>query len=109
MSVLISARCLFQDVDSAYLVKADLEDKVGALTDEINFLRNVYEEVLKLVMKINQNIFVIFLYFFICTLWYPVISFVTVTLSFGSLFFLRLTTHWRVNFKRYLPQECILF
>lgn len=34
-----------QDVDSAYLVKADLEDKVGALTDEINFLRNVYEEV----------------------------------------------------------------
>lgn len=35
----------FQDVDSAYLVKADLEDKVGALTDEINFLRNVYEEV----------------------------------------------------------------
>ena len=37
-----------QDVDSAYLVKADLEDKVGALTDEINFLRNVYEEVLEL-------------------------------------------------------------
>ncbi len=34
-----------QDVDSAYLVKADLEDKVGALTDEINFLRNIYEEV----------------------------------------------------------------
>ncbi|KAG7268403.1 hypothetical protein CRUP_016277 [Coryphaenoides rupestris] len=33
-----------RDVDSAYLVKADLEDKVGALTDEINFLRNVYEE-----------------------------------------------------------------
>ena len=36
-----------QDVDSAYLVKADLEDKVGALTDEINFLRNVYDEVKK--------------------------------------------------------------
>ncbi|KAK0136809.1 Keratin, type II cytoskeletal 8 [Merluccius polli] len=35
---------LKKDVDSAYLVKADLEDKVGALTDEINFLRNVYEE-----------------------------------------------------------------
>ena len=34
-----------QDVDSAYLVKADLEDKVGSLTDEINFLRNIYEEV----------------------------------------------------------------
>lgn len=36
-----------QDVDSAYLVKADLEDKVGALTDEINFLRHVYDEVQK--------------------------------------------------------------
>lgn len=34
-----------QDVDSAYLVKADLEDKVGSSTDEINFLRNIYEEV----------------------------------------------------------------
>lgn len=34
-------------MDSAYLVKADLEDKVGALTDEINFLRNVYEEVIR--------------------------------------------------------------
>ncbi|TKS71420.1 Keratin, type II cytoskeletal 8 [Collichthys lucidus] len=38
---------LKKDVDSAYLVKADLEDKVGALTDEINFLRNIYEEVLE--------------------------------------------------------------
>lgn len=27
------------------MVKADLEDKVGALTDEINFLRAIYEEV----------------------------------------------------------------
>uniref|UniRef100_A0A3Q3WZV0 IF rod domain-containing protein n=1 Tax=Mola mola TaxID=94237 RepID=A0A3Q3WZV0_MOLML len=35
---------LKKDVDSAYLVKADLEDKVGSLTDEINFLRNIYEE-----------------------------------------------------------------
>ncbi|XP_056292781.1 keratin, type II cytoskeletal 8 [Pseudoliparis swirei] len=38
---------LKKDVDSAYMVKADLEDKVGALTDEINFLRNVYEEELQ--------------------------------------------------------------
>ncbi|XP_032370365.1 keratin, type II cytoskeletal 8 [Etheostoma spectabile] len=38
---------LKKDVDSAYLVKADLEDKVGALTDEINFLRNIYEEELR--------------------------------------------------------------
>ncbi|KAL0977921.1 hypothetical protein UPYG_G00163260 [Umbra pygmaea] len=35
---------LKKDVDSAYLVKADLEDTVGALTDEINFLRHIYEE-----------------------------------------------------------------
>lgn len=32
-------------MDSAYLVKADLEDKVGALTDEIHFLRSIYDEV----------------------------------------------------------------
>ncbi|KAM6980331.1 intermediate filament protein ON3 [Aplochiton taeniatus] len=38
---------LKKDVDSAYMVKADLEDKVGALTDEINFLRNIYEEELR--------------------------------------------------------------
>ncbi|XP_028284812.1 keratin, type II cytoskeletal 8 isoform X1 [Parambassis ranga] len=38
---------LKKDVDSAYLVKADLEDKVGSLTDEINFLRNIYEEELR--------------------------------------------------------------
>ncbi|XP_077458305.1 keratin, type II cytoskeletal 8-like isoform X1 [Stigmatopora argus] len=38
---------LKKDVDSAYMVKADLEDKVGALTDEINFLRAVYEEELR--------------------------------------------------------------
>lgn len=44
-----------QDVDSAYLVKADLEDKVGALTDEINFLRNVYEEVLKRLHALNHR------------------------------------------------------
>lgn len=43
-----------QDVDSAYLVKADLEDKVGALTDEINFLRNVYDEVWKLPPALKQ-------------------------------------------------------
>uniref|UniRef100_A0A672RI45 Keratin, type II cytoskeletal 8-like n=1 Tax=Sinocyclocheilus grahami TaxID=75366 RepID=A0A672RI45_SINGR len=29
------------------MVKADLEDKVGALTDEINFLRTIYDEELR--------------------------------------------------------------
>ncbi|MCJ8744517.1 hypothetical protein PDJAM_G00119540 [Pangasius djambal] len=38
---------LKKDVDSAYLVKADLEDKVGALTDEINFLKTIYDEELR--------------------------------------------------------------
>ncbi|XP_029509418.1 keratin, type II cytoskeletal 8-like isoform X1 [Oncorhynchus nerka] len=38
---------LKKDVDSAYLVKADLENKGGALTDEINFLRSIYEEELR--------------------------------------------------------------
>ncbi|XP_061543011.1 keratin, type II cytoskeletal 8-like isoform X1 [Phycodurus eques] len=38
---------LKKDVDSAYVVKADLEDRVGALTDEINFLRAIYEEELR--------------------------------------------------------------
>ncbi|XP_012993508.1 keratin, type II cytoskeletal 8 [Esox lucius] len=38
---------LKKDVDSAYLVKADLEDRVGALTDEMNFLRRIYEEELR--------------------------------------------------------------
>ncbi|XP_041747870.1 keratin, type II cytoskeletal 8, partial [Coregonus clupeaformis] len=38
---------LKKDVDSAYLVKADPGDKVGALTDEINFLRSIYEEELR--------------------------------------------------------------
>ncbi|KPP78853.1 intermediate filament protein ON3-like [Scleropages formosus] len=35
---------LKKDVDSAYLVKADLADMVANLTDEINFLRAIYEE-----------------------------------------------------------------
>ncbi|KAL4655702.1 intermediate filament protein ON3-like [Arapaima gigas] len=35
---------LKKDVDSAYLVKADLSDMVASLTDEINFLRAIYDE-----------------------------------------------------------------
>lgn len=35
----------FQDVDGAYMNKVELESKVDALQDEINFLRNVYEAV----------------------------------------------------------------
>lgn len=52
----ISCFVCVQDVDSAYLVKADLEDKVGSLTDEINFLRNIYEEVFSKFSKIKFDL-----------------------------------------------------
>ncbi|NXK91806.1 K2C73 protein, partial [Formicarius rufipectus] len=35
---------LKKDVDCAYMTKVELEAKVGALTDEINFLRCIYQE-----------------------------------------------------------------
>lgn len=35
----------FQDVDAAYMNKVELEAKVDALTDEINFLRAFHEAV----------------------------------------------------------------
>lgn len=34
-----------QDVDASYMNKVELEAKVDALTDEINFLRAMYETV----------------------------------------------------------------
>lgn len=67
--------CCSQDVDSAYLVKADLEDKVGALTDEINFLRNVYEEV-----NNGPDAFPVF------PLWFPLVSQMKLHLPLASLF-----------------------
>ncbi|KAJ8260310.1 hypothetical protein GJAV_G00179500 [Gymnothorax javanicus] len=38
---------LKKDVDSSYMIRADLEDQVGSLSDELNFLRNVYDENLR--------------------------------------------------------------
>lgn len=35
----------FQDVDAAYMNKVELEGRVDALQDEINFLRAVYDTV----------------------------------------------------------------
>lgn len=46
---------LSQDVDSAYMVKVDLETKVDGLQDEINFLRAIYEEVRYTFGLIHQN------------------------------------------------------
>lgn len=37
--------CLHQDIDGAYLRKADLEANVEALKEEIGFLQALYEEV----------------------------------------------------------------
>lgn len=34
-----------QDVDEAYMSKVELESRLESLTDEINFLRQLYEEV----------------------------------------------------------------
>ena len=43
---LISACWLLsQDVDAAYMNKVELQAKVDALTDEINFLRTFYDAV----------------------------------------------------------------
>lgn len=39
------SRLLHQDVDSAYLRKADLEANVDALKEEMHFLRALYEQV----------------------------------------------------------------
>lgn len=68
-----------QDVDSAYLVKADLEDKVGSLTDEINFLRNIYEEVFCILGNLDavfKTLHVIFicLFLLLCFLYSSVVS-----------------------------------
>lgn len=40
----------FQDVDAAYMNKVELEAKVDALTDEINFLRAFHEAVRTLLL-----------------------------------------------------------
>lgn len=37
--------CLSQDVDATYMNKVDLQAKVDALTDEINFLKTLYDMV----------------------------------------------------------------
>uniref|UniRef100_A0A8C3P2D8 IF rod domain-containing protein n=1 Tax=Cyanoderma ruficeps TaxID=181631 RepID=A0A8C3P2D8_9PASS len=52
---------LKKDVDCAYMTKVELEARVGALTDEINFLRCIYEEVgtisrdLSVVVSMDNN------------------------------------------------------
>lgn len=44
-----------QDVDAAYMAKVELEAKVDALNDEINFLRVLYEAVRTLSAPITPH------------------------------------------------------
>lgn len=46
----MSYSSFFQDVDAAYMNKVELEAKVDALTDEINFLRAFHEAVRTLLL-----------------------------------------------------------
>ncbi|XP_051497499.1 keratin, type II cytoskeletal 6C-like [Apus apus] len=50
---------LKKDVDCAYMTKVELEAKVGALTDEINFLRCMYEEELAQMQTISRDLSVV--------------------------------------------------
>ncbi|KYO17278.1 keratin, type II cytoskeletal 8-like [Alligator mississippiensis] len=50
---------LKKDVDKAYMSKAELEAKVQALTDEINFLRYVYEEEMSQMQTISRDLSVV--------------------------------------------------
>ncbi|NXK43512.1 K2C6A protein, partial [Piprites chloris] len=50
---------LKKDVDCAYMTKVELEAKVGALTDEINFLRCIYEEELSQMQSISRDLSVV--------------------------------------------------
>uniref|UniRef100_A0A493TLX8 IF rod domain-containing protein n=1 Tax=Anas platyrhynchos platyrhynchos TaxID=8840 RepID=A0A493TLX8_ANAPP len=50
---------LKKDVDTAYMTKVELEAKVGALTDEINFLRCIYEEELSQMQTISRDLSVV--------------------------------------------------
>ncbi|XP_060109148.1 keratin, type II cytoskeletal 5-like isoform X4 [Heteronotia binoei] len=46
---------LKKDVDCAYMTKSDLETKVGALADQIRFLRVVYEQELSQLQTVGQD------------------------------------------------------
>ncbi|XP_065606123.1 keratin, type II cytoskeletal 6C-like [Cyrtonyx montezumae] len=50
---------LKKDVDTAYMTKVELEARVGALTDEINFLRAIYEEELSQMQTISRDLSVV--------------------------------------------------
>ncbi|XP_069735106.1 keratin, type II cytoskeletal 6C-like isoform X1 [Phaenicophaeus curvirostris] len=50
---------LKKDVDCAYMNKVELEARVGALTDEISFLRCIYEEELSQMQTISRDLSVV--------------------------------------------------
>lgn len=42
----VCSAMLSQDADAAYIVKTELEAKLDCLTDEIEFLRTIYDAVM---------------------------------------------------------------
>uniref|UniRef100_A0A8C8VMQ2 IF rod domain-containing protein n=1 Tax=Pelusios castaneus TaxID=367368 RepID=A0A8C8VMQ2_9SAUR len=50
---------LKKDVDSAYMTKVELETRVQALTDEINFLRYVFNEEINQLQTISRDLSVV--------------------------------------------------
>uniref|UniRef100_A0A674J0B3 IF rod domain-containing protein n=1 Tax=Terrapene triunguis TaxID=2587831 RepID=A0A674J0B3_9SAUR len=50
---------LKKDVDNAYMVKVELETRVQGLTDEINFLRFIFEEELSQLQTISRDLSVV--------------------------------------------------
>lgn len=54
--ILLGFQLLFpsQDVDAAYMNKVELQVKVDSLTDELNFLRTLYEMVILLFAKLQS-------------------------------------------------------
>ncbi|XP_063997768.1 keratin, type II cytoskeletal cochleal-like [Pogoniulus pusillus] len=50
---------LKKDVDCAYMTKTELEARVGSLTDELSFLRCIYEEELAQMQTISRDLSVV--------------------------------------------------
>ena len=51
-----------QDTDAAYMIKVELEAKLDALSDEIDFMRQIYDAVV--------TFFFFFFFFKLLYLWY---------------------------------------
>lgn len=59
----MKCNCL-QDVDAGYVSKTDLDDSVCLLTDEVNFLKSLYDAVRNLYLKILYILYIQYLSLF---------------------------------------------